>query len=79
MIGKPERQVRKASHCGSTEITRRAHSISACSCHVYMGVLLHTHLVRGESHIQHNAKREVATLATSWARLVEKIESEREK
>ena len=46
--------MRKASHCGSIEITRRAHSISACSCHIYMGVVLHAHFVCGESHIQHN-------------------------
>jgi len=28
-----------------------------------MGFVLHAHLVRGESHIQNNANREVATLA----------------
>jgi len=53
-IGKPERQVRNASHCGSKqEVIRRKHSIIACSCHVYMGVILHAHIlpVRGESHV----------------------------
>jgi len=45
------------------EISRRAHSISACLPHIYMGVVLHVHPVRGESHIQHNNKRVVATLA----------------
>jgi len=33
------------------EISRRAHSISACSHQIYMGVVLHAHPVRGESHI----------------------------
>jgi len=28
-----------------------------------MGVALHAHLVRGESRIQHNANRKIATLA----------------
>ena len=45
------------------EIPRRAHSISACLRHIYMGVVLHVHPVRGESHIQHNTNREVAILA----------------
>jgi len=30
------------------------------SCHIYMGVVLHAHSVRGEPHIQHNASIEVA-------------------
>jgi len=34
------------------DITRRDHCIIACSHHVYMGVVLRTHPVRGESHIQ---------------------------
>jgi len=34
-------------------IARRAHSVSACSRH--MGVVLHAHPVRGESHMYHNA------------------------
>jgi len=41
---------------------RRAHSISACSHHIYMGVI-HAHLIRGKSHIKHNANGEIATLA----------------
>jgi len=46
------------------DISRRAHSISACLRHnIYMGVALHVHPVRGESHIQHNTNRVVATLA----------------
>jgi len=44
------------------EIPRRAQSISACLRHIYMGVVLHVHLVCGESHIQHNTNRVVATL-----------------
>jgi len=43
------------------EITRHDHSIIACSRHVYMGVVLRAHPVRGESHIQTNANGEVAT------------------
>jgi len=50
------------------EIPGRAHSISACLPHKYMGVVLHVHPVRGESHIQHNTNRVVSTLA---AKLVE--------
>jgi len=30
---------------------------------LYMGVVLRAHPVHGESHVQHNANREVATLA----------------
>jgi len=40
---------------------RRANFISACSRHT--GVVHHAHPVRGESHIQHNANWEAATLA----------------
>jgi len=63
-IGKPERQVRKASHCGSKqqEITCHDHAVIACSRHIYMGVMFRAHPVRGESHIQRNANREVATV-----------------
>jgi len=43
------------------EITRRDHSIIACSRHIYIGVALRSHSVRGESHIQRDANREVAT------------------
>jgi len=44
-------------------ILRRAHSISAYLCQIHNGVVLHAPFVRGESHIQHNAKQEIATLA----------------
>jgi len=46
------------------EITRRYHSAIACSCHIYkyMGVILRAHPFRGESHIQRNVNREVATV-----------------
>jgi len=43
------------------EIMCRNHSIIACSCHIYMGVILHAHPVGGESQIWHNANGEVAT------------------
>ena len=58
-IGKSERQVRKASHWqqAAMEITCHDQSIIACSRHVYLGVVLRAHPVRGESHNQHNAKR----------------------
>jgi len=48
-------------HQSTTKIPRRAHFISACSHH--MGVVNHAYPVRGESHIQHNANWEAATLA----------------
>jgi len=35
-----------------------------CSRHIYVGVSLHSHPVRGESHIQRHANREVATKDT---------------
>jgi len=47
------------------EIMRRTHSIIACSCHLYMGVILRDHPVRGESHTQHNVNREVTAGAYS--------------
>ena len=43
------------------DITYHDHSLIACSRHIYMGVVLHAHPVRAESHIQRNASREVAT------------------
>jgi len=46
------------------EITQQDHSIIACSHHIYMGVVLRAHAVRGESHIQRNASGEVATMET---------------
>ena len=45
----------------------------------YIYVVLHANPVHGESHNQHNTTREVAIFATSWARLVEITESERDK
>jgi len=42
------------------EITCHDHSISACSCRIYVGVNLRAHPLRGESHIQRNANWEVA-------------------
>jgi len=38
--------------------------VFACLRHMYVGVSLHAHLVRGEWHIQRNANREVATKDT---------------
>ena len=66
VIGKAEQQVRKASHCGNKQ-QQRFHVVIILFLlfvpHVYMGVVLHAHPVRGESHIQHNTNWEVATLA----------------
>ena len=45
----------------SPRSVHRDHSIIACLCHINMGVILCTHPVRGESHIQHKANRQVAT------------------
>jgi len=42
------------------KFTRRDHSIIACSCRIYMGVVLRAHSVRGELRIQRNANGEVA-------------------
>ena len=62
--------------CQATvKIPRRAHFISACLRH--MGVVLHAHLVRGESHIHHNAERLQHLQQSSW--IFEMIESERDK
>jgi len=47
----------------SNKITRGDHSLITCSCHIYIGVHLHAHPVRGESHIQRNANGEVAVVA----------------
>ena len=63
-LEKPEQQVRKASHCGSMQQWRPCVTISliiACSRHVYISVVLRTHSVRGESHIQRNTTGKVAT------------------
>jgi len=48
------------SHQATIKILRRAYLISACSRH--MGVVLHAHPVRGESHIHHNANWEARAL-----------------
>jgi len=45
---------------------RRNHSIIACSRHLYIGVVLHPHPVRGESHIQRNGNQEVATTSPTF-------------
>jgi len=60
------------------KIPRRAHLISACSRHMYMGVVLHAYPVRGESNIHHNAER-LQYLQQGWARVFETAESERDK
>ena len=49
----------------SAEITSHDQSVVACSCHLYMGVVLRVHAVHDESHIQRNVSEEVATQATS--------------
>jgi len=66
VIGKPRRTSMQSLTLwqqATIQIPRRAHSISACLRHIYMSVVLHVHPVRGESHIQHNTNRVVATLA----------------
>jgi len=55
-IGNPERQVRKASRCGSKQ---QHHSVIACSCLFHMGGVLRAHPVRGELHVQRRADWEV--------------------
>jgi len=47
------------------EITCHDHSIIACLRYIYMGVILCSHPIRGESHIQPNANREVTTMANA--------------
>ena len=54
-------------HCWKslTENPRSLHrddSINAYSRHIYMGVILRVHPIRGKSHIQRNANEEVATV-----------------
>ena len=65
------------SHQATMKVPRRAHLISAYSHH--MGVVLHAHFVRGESHIHHNANWEATTLATRLGKIYEMIESWRDK
>jgi len=63
-----DRKVRAARAQGFTlwlqatlEMMHCNHSIIACSRHIYNGVILHAHPVRGESHNQRNTTGEVAT------------------
>jgi len=44
------------------EITRRYHSIIACSRHIHNGAIVHAHPVRGESHNHRNTTGEVASV-----------------
>jgi len=44
-----------------------------------MGLVLHAHLVHGESHIHHNANQEDGTLSARLGKIFEMIESERDK
>ena len=62
-IGNSERHVRKASHCGNNRV-HMPWSLYYClfAPYIYMGVVLRTYPVRGESHIQRNASGEVATI-----------------
>jgi len=48
-------------HQATISIPRRAHHVSTSLHH--MGVVVHEHPVGAESHIHHNADREVAILA----------------
>jgi len=48
-------------HTVSASNKRSDHFIIACSCHIYMGIILRTHSVRGELRIQRNASGVVAT------------------
>jgi len=60
---KPEQQVHKVSHCGSKQQWRSCAAISyycMFAPRIYI-VILRSHAIRGESHIQHNATGEVAT------------------
>jgi len=48
-------------HQATIEFTRHDHFIIVCPCHLYIGVVLCTHSVRGEPRFQRNANEEVAT------------------
>jgi len=61
-IEKPQRQVRKVSHCGGKQQSHAIITLLLLFRTIYMGVILRAHPVRGEPHIQRNANREVATL-----------------
>ena len=60
-IGKPERQVRKASHCGSNRDQR---SLFHCLLAPFTYVILRAHHVCGESYIQRNTNWEFATVVS---------------
>jgi len=48
------------------------HSIVACWCHIFIGVIFRSHPIRVESHIQHNANWEVQQYTKSgnkWLRI----------
>ena len=46
------------------EITCHDHTITACSCHIYVSVVLRAHPGHGEPHVQCNGNGEVATGST---------------
>jgi len=56
---------------------RRNHSIVACSRHIYLGIVLRAHPVRGESHVQRNVNGEVATLDVQYTLHTTKKRSKR--
>jgi len=64
-IGKPERQVHKASHCARKQQERPHAAITLQYYCLFVphicGCCSLPHPVRGESHNQHSANREVAT------------------
>jgi len=62
-IGKPERHVLEDLQCGSMQQQSSHATITVLLLvrSTYMGVVLRSHPVRGEPHIQRNANREVAT------------------
>jgi len=64
VIRKPKRKVHKASHCGSKQQERSCAMITLLLLvyTTWMSAILRTHPVHGESHIQHNAQQEVATI-----------------
>ena len=50
------------------DITCRDYFIIACLCHLYRNVVLRAHSVRGETCIQRNASREVATTSPPFSK-----------
>jgi len=59
-VGMPERQVRKASHCGNKQ-QFISHALIMLVGTTYTDVILRAHPVCGESHIQHNTNGGVAS------------------